>query len=307
MSSVQTISTAQRLVPADAAATKKLVAATAKAAAVAAKQLQRDEVKKEKHSWMWSQACRLHHASVAAAALFAIYVVAFCGAEEGGTKGGAEELAEGGEHEDAGGSSSSSLFARWRFALLLTATWWVYSDFYSSLLHCVLDDPRCLAIPGLSPVAHGFQDHHEFPMESTWGKGLQHLCDDTVRGQWVTGLLALVLSGRRDRGTALMVLLKWVTCAYGTQVGHYYAHCSHTAPEAVKALQRMKLLLPPAQHWRHHKEPYEAYFGIVNGLTNHHVNPNYLRKWSFKGLLGVWAFLSAFDIVIAEEIVKAWF
>lgn len=55
-------------------------------------------------------------------------------------------------------------------------------------------------------------------MESTSGKGLRVLFNDTVRVQWVTGLLSFAFSPKRDTTTALMVLLKWLTCAYGTQV-----------------------------------------------------------------------------------------
>ena len=226
----------------------------------------RAAVSANKHSSLWASACTLHHLTVAAASGYVLCL----------------------------GPSSWPSF-------LLVAGWWIYSDFYSSLLHCVLDDPRCLKVPGVAPVAKGFQDHHLYPMESTAGKGLRMLCDDTVRIQWVTGGFSLLFSAQRDRTTLVLILLKWITCAYGTQVGHYYAHCAHAAPQVVKFLQRLHILLPPAQHWMHHKAPYETNFGIVNGLTNHHVNPVHLRRASFAAAFALWCLLSMCDIAVLDR------
>ena len=188
-------------------------------------------------------------------------------------------------------------------SIMLVAGWWVYSDLYSSLLHCVLDDERCLAIPGLSPVARGFQDHHKFPMETTAGKGLLRLCNDTVRIQWIIGGMSYLFSAKRNYFTFLLVLLKWLTCAYGTQIGHYYAHCAHRAPRFITWLQELHILLPPSIHWQHHKAPYDCHFGIVNGLSNHHINPAALRDKSFTLCVGLWFVLTVFDIVIIERLV----
>jgi hypothetical protein len=80
------------------------------------------------------------------------------------------------------------------------------------------DQPKCLKIPGIGPVARGFQDHHDFPIESTAGKGLRVLFNDTVRIQWITLVFSALISSKRDYNTMVMILLKWVTCAYGTQV-----------------------------------------------------------------------------------------
>ena len=230
--------------------------------------LERKAASEKKHSMVYENVCTFHHLSVAAASCYVLYL---------------------------GPSKWPSVF--------LVACWWIYSDFYSSLLHCVLDDPKCLKIPGVAPVAKGFQDHHHYPMESTAGKGLRMLCDDTVRIQWVTGGFSLLFSAQRDRTTLVLILLKWITCAYGTQVGHYYAHCAHVAPQVVKFLQRLHILLPPSQHWKHHKAPYETNFGIVNGLTNHHINPVHLRSFSFAACFGLWCLMSMFDIAIWERFV----
>jgi hypothetical protein len=123
--------------------------------------------------------------------------------------------------------------------------------------------------------------------------------------QWVCTIVAFLISGRRNQETLLQCLLKAITCAYGTQVGHYYAHCSHNTPMLVKKLQGIHLLLPGAHHWKHHKEPYAVNFGIVNGLSNKVMNL-FLRTtgplYNFNVVLTVWIVLSCFDIVVAERL-----
>ena len=190
-------------------------------------------------------------------------------------------------------------------SILSVVVWWVYSDVYSAILHCALDDPRALHIPLIKSVAKGFQEHHIYPIESTMGKGIYQLFSDTVRIHWVVTSLAFMISSKRDTGTLLQSLLKTLTCAYGTQVGHYYAHCSQDAPVAIKWLQKTHLLLPPAHHWGHHKEPYSVNFGIVNGLSNRVMNI-FLKTtgplYNFYVVTSLWAVLTVFDIVVAERL-----
>lgn len=189
-------------------------------------------------------------------------------------------------------------------SLTMVIFMWLYSDLYSAILHAALDDKKSLNYPGIAPVARGFQDHHDYPMESTLGKGLYELCCDTVRIQWITGSLSLLFS-RSSYTTLLLIILKWLTCAYGTQVGHYYAHCGNHAPVFIRLLQKTHLLLPPKAHWTHHIAPYECNFGIVNGLANYMMNPILLTSgpfYKFEVVLGAWIFLTCFDVAIIERI-----
>jgi hypothetical protein len=93
--------------------------------------------------------------------------------------------------------------------------------------------------------------------------------------------------------------------AFLRQVGHYYAHCIHLAPAPIKWLQRAHILLPPAEHWQHHKAPYAVNFGIVNGLSNYMLNPivrSDRKGFSFEVVAATWLVLTAFDVVVAERI-----
>lgn len=183
--------------------------------------------------------------------------------------------------------------------------WWLfYSDAYSAVLHCTLDDKRCLPIPGVGPVARGFQDHHDHPIASTMGKGLYTLLCDTVRIQWLC-MSGAVLFGRWNYDTFLLTICKMLFTAYGTQVGHYYAHCGCHAPAPVRVLQRMHILLPPSAHWEHHKAPYSKNFGIVNGLSNYFLNYPLRELYCFELCAAVWAFLTFFDVALMERVTSA--
>jgi hypothetical protein len=179
--------------------------------------------------------------------------------------------------------------------------WWVYGDFYSAVLHCALDHKRSTTVPVIGPVATAFQEHHNFPNESTLGKGLPRMLDDVVRIQYICGVVTWML-GQRTTVTAVHILMKCITTAYGTQIGHYFAHCPQHAPTVIKWLQRTGLLLPPAHHSQHHKDPYEKNFGIVNGLSNPITNLFLSNETPFPAIFSAWIFLTAYDIVVIERL-----
>ena len=121
-----------------------------------------------------------------------------------------------------------------------------------------LRTPRHPTSPHLTsphPTPRFPQEHHDFPQETTSGKGLLVLCSDTVRIQWIVMCCSLA-AGKRDETTWALILCKQLCCAYGTQFGHYYAHNRHLCVGMLKPLawlQDAHILLPPAHHWNHHK------------------------------------------------------
>ena len=101
------------------------------------------------------------------------------------------------------------------------------------------------------------------------------------------------------------MLLKLLCCAYGTQVGHYYAHATpERVPAVVRTLQRWHVLLPPAHHWQHHKDPYESNFGIVSGLSAKLFGFNFFLRdcYRFGWVISLWAFLTFFDVALMERL-----
>jgi hypothetical protein len=60
-----------------------------------------------------------------------------------------------------------------------------------------------------------------------------------------------------------------------TQVAHYYAHRRSRIPSVhrfVVTLQRMGLMVHPAEHARHHDEPFDRDFCLLSGWNNWWLN-----------------------------------
>ena len=174
-----------------------------------------------------------------------------------------------------------------------------YSDFMSALLHRTFDHEECLKVPALDFVAYGFQMHHAWPMESTKGVGLYRLFCDTVRIQWILLVCFAVISSHTLLA-AQILYLKLLFGAYGSAVGHFYAHFpENQRPFLVRTLQGLHLLLPPKHHAVHHRAPYNENLTSVSGLTDFIVNP-LLKDCPFIPTLLTLLGLSMFDIRLIE-------
>jgi hypothetical protein len=174
----------------------------------------------------------------------------------------------------------------------------LFGGAYVGLLHRVLDDPRCAAIPLLRDVSAGFQLHHSEPLSTTRDKGLIALFDDTVRVQWACGVAAFVnwkcFRLHPTIGDAL--LMKIAVCAYLCQTSHYLAHCGRTGT-LVSFLQRAGFLLSPGHHKKHHQSPYAVHFDILHGHGDLLLDV-VLPKFNFEVALISWLLLTGFDVAL---------
>mmetsp|Transcript_121595 Transcript_121595/g.315603 ORF Transcript_121595/g.315603 Transcript_121595/m.315603 type:complete len:391 (-) Transcript_121595:197-1369(-) len=187
-------------------------------------------------------------------------------------------------------------------SLPLVIFMFLYADAYSAVLHATLDREAALDLPFLGSTAEGFQMHHDHPVASTGGVGLYRLFCDTVKIQWTTGFCALLFAGHTALA-ARIIILKWVMCAYGTQLGHYWSHMPvRKKPAVVQLLQKFHLLLPSDHHVQgHHAPPYDKNFGIVSGLSNPILNP-ILKDLPWKVLFPLWSFMTLFDTALIERL-----
>lgn len=193
-----------------------------------------------------------------------------------------------------------AIFAPWALPPLpLVVFMFLYGDFMSALLHCTFDHEECLDLPVLGFVANGFQMHHAYPAESTSGVGLYRLCCDTVRVQWIL-LATFALFSSHSVLAAQILYLKMLFAAYGSAVGHFYAH--HPAkerPAVVHLLQRLHILLPPQHHAVHHKAPYREHLTSVSGLADSLINP-ILRSSEFLPCIATLGVLTVVDNRVIE-------
>lgn len=195
-----------------------------------------------------------------------------------------------------------SLLPSWQLVLFM----YIYGDGMSALLHAVFDHKDCLDRPmlGLDKVAYGFQMHHAWPLESTRGVGLYRICCDTVRIQWIMMALSALVCTLTSSSHLVLVgqilYLKLLFGAYGSSIGHFYAHVPRRErPRLVRLLQRLHLLLPHRHHAQHHRSPYDRHMASVSGLSEPLVGP-LLKGAAFAPLGLTLVFLSFADVRLIE-------
>ncbi len=133
---------------------------------------------------------------------------------------------------------------------------WALADLLSGLAHLILDRATFLrSWPVLGPIHRDVVAHHDLP-------------GDMLRRSFlaVTGQSLLVAA-------PFLVFVWWpwfgVPLAFGLAFStrtHVWSH-RRVNPLPVRLLQRLRLVLPPAWHDRHHRNPDRAY-AVVCGWTN---------------------------------------
>mmetsp|Transcript_16769 Transcript_16769/g.21767 ORF Transcript_16769/g.21767 Transcript_16769/m.21767 type:complete len:278 (+) Transcript_16769:82-915(+) len=142
----------------------------------------------------------------------------------------------------------------------------IWYDFFSGLLHIVLDNPDFIGMILLGPPCLEFQWHHHIPKDLASKSFLQTCGDLNV----VVGILCGIYLGafqiRNPIGICL-VAFKLIMAYFGQ-----YCHCmAHTnapdRPKWVHTFQSFGLMISPADHGIHH-QTYDDNFCIGSGLCN---------------------------------------
>lgn len=132
---------------------------------------------------------------------------------------------------------------------------YVLADALSGLYHCATD--------------YGFNIRNQIEMFR------EHHDTNTMQGfDWQTFAAGMLVS----------VPGAWVHSAFAvalgcfvalTQVTHYYAHrrsSSWLVRRIIRALQQSRLIVHPASHARHHREPFARDFCLLSGWNNWWLN-----------------------------------
>lgn len=145
---------------------------------------------------------------------------------------------------------------------------YLLTDIVSGLLHIILDNPRSLDIKLIESLADGFQKHHADPKAITQLPLYEHLY---VMHLPLTLLFFAVLPLHTP--LVYVVFLSMVLWLHVMQMSHRWAHATpKQLPPGTRSLHRMKLLIDFPAHAKHHREPYEKDFCIMNGLCNRPLN-----------------------------------
>lgn len=150
--------------------------------------------------------------------------------------------------------------------LLCLLTMFVGYDFYSGILHVVLDHPDNIALPVLGQPCLEFQWHHAIP-DDIVRKDFVDVCGDLNVVVLILAAINLYLLDLNS-GVAMVIggLKLWM--AYYGQFSHKSAHAFGTARDVVANwMQKNGLMISPKDHMAHHKPPHDIDFCLI-GLCN---------------------------------------
>lgn len=180
-------------------------------------------------------------------------------------------------------------------ALLATfVIFYFYIDFYSGVLHVVLDNPRFVNLPLIGVPCVEFQWHHTFPYDISTRRLLDVWGDLNVLLIAKT-LILFALCGFST--TVFTVAGIGYAFGYANQFSH---RLTHTAPnkrgDAATWLQDHHVLLPPALHQIHHKDHTQS-FPVLNGHSRRLIQRMLKVVPNGYSWLALFLLLSAFDLV----------
>ncbi len=169
-----------------------------------------------------------------------------------------------------------------------------YIDFYSGVLHVVLDNPRFVRLPLIGIPCVEFQWHHTFAYDISTRRLLDVWGDLNVL-LLVKSLFLFGICGFSP--TAFMVAGVGYSFGYANQFSHRLTHTApRNRPKLGAWLQEHHVLLPPAVHHIHHTS-HDRAFPVLSGHSHRLIDamlrvvPNGI-PW-----LALFGVLTAFDLV----------
>lgn len=181
------------------------------------------------------------------------------------------------------------------FSAIFSFLWY---DFFSGVLHIVLDNPEFVNVPVLCDPCLEFQWHHHIPTDLACKPFLQ-VCGDLnlVISILVITYLCPYLGFGYHTPMALCLVGSKVLMAYFGQLCHCMSHMPvHNRPEWVTFLQNSGLMISPKQHMIHHAS-YNDNFCIGSGLCNG------LISWLKKNVTSnKWCWLGLFLVTLIADV-----
>jgi hypothetical protein len=174
----------------------------------------------------------------------------------------------------------------------------IWYDFYSGILHIVLDEPSFIKLPLIGEACLEFQWHHHNPTDLA-SKSFLEVCGDL--NLVITLLVFLYLvpyCGFTYRTPLACCLVSFkMAMAYFGQLCHCMSHTPlNHRPHWVNVLQDAGLMISPKEHGKHH-QTYDDNFCIGCGLCNK------LLSWSLKNITNnKWVWLVTFLVISVVDV-----
>ncbi|MDX1649854.1 MAG: fatty acid desaturase CarF family protein [Myxococcota bacterium] len=161
--------------------------------------------------------------------------------------------------------------AWWPLLALAALAGVALADLGSGVVHWFCDTRFAPTTPGIGPALIApFREHHEDPEAITRRGALEVSGYNALLGAALL-VPAVPLAGRFGVGLgASLLLVGWaaaVLATVATNQIHCWAHRPRP-PRVVGALQRAGLLLAPAHHARHHRDPRGVAYCVTTGWCN---------------------------------------
>lgn len=191
----------------------------------------------------------------------------------------------------------------WPTQVCALATMYSWYDFYSGVLHVVLDEPSNLQWSPLRAGVYEFLWHHRLPHDIA-SKSFVEVCGDlnafVIGNLFYHGSVLLFFMSPRTRYLYLSLLGAKMLVAYFGQYCHRCAHQpSQRLPRWVRWAQRRGWMVSPAKHRQHHRG-YDRNFCIGSGASNAFVNRMF-TLWPSQRYAWLWLVLfvalTAFDLL----------
>ncbi|MEM7135708.1 MAG: fatty acid desaturase CarF family protein [Myxococcota bacterium] len=180
-------------------------------------------------------------------------------------------------------------------ALLATFVFmYFYIDFYSGVLHVVLDNPKFVNLPVIGIPCVEFQWHHTFAYDISTRRLLDVWGDLNVlllaKSLFLFGLCGFTPAAFTVAGVGYAL-------GYANQFSHRLAHTApRKRPRAAVWMQEHHLLLKPEIHHEHHTN-YDESFPVLNGHSRGLIQRMLRVVPNGYPWLILFVLLTAFDLV----------
>lgn len=153
--------------------------------------------------------------------------------------------------------------------LSIVAGMYFFTDIVSALLHVVLDNPYFLDPKNffgvIEKAAKGFQEHHLDTTLICRMSVFDHLAP-MGPACVASFIIGLAVHNSKYLSTFQLSLSFWLCLM---QMAHRWSHMTkQQRGPLVNRLQKLGVILTPAEHLKHHKNPYDCQFAIMSGLVN---------------------------------------
>jgi|GEM_PF-2542784 len=187
-------------------------------------------------------------------------------------------------------------------ALLATfVVMYFYIDFYSGVLHVVLDNPRFVRLPLIGVPCVEFQWHHTFAYDISTRRLLDVWGDLNVL-LLVKSLFLFGICGFTP--ATFMVAGVGYSFGYANQFSHRLTHTApRHRPKLAVWLQNHHVLLSPAVHQIHHTN-YDQSFPVLNGHSRGLIQAMLRLVPNGFAWLALFGVLTALDLVAVVWLVE---